>query len=142
MTSSSWFLGILEKGRRFLKSPLCRQLLTFGIVGFASSAGYALTQSALIEVMAWHPVMAALIAFCVGVVVSYTGNSLLTFKAPMSGRTLQRFVLVTGIGMMLNLALVAAVEALGWHYAIGILIVLCIVPIFNFLGHRFWTFSS
>lgn len=121
---------------------LLRQILTFGLVGGLSAATYAATQTIAIEAGGVAVLPAALLAFAAGTLVSWIGNSLVTFRAPLRGRTAARFVVVTALGMALNLGIVAVVDTAGLHYAIGIAIVLCSVPIFNFLGHRLWTFRE
>lgn len=121
---------------------LLRQILSFGLVGGVSAATYAATQTLAIEAAGIAVLPAALLAFAAGTLVSWIGNSLATFRAPLRGRTAARFVFVTALGMALNLGIVAAADAAGLHYALGIAIVLCTVPIFNFLGHRLWTFRE
>jgi len=119
-----------------------RQILSFGLVGGVSAATYAAAQAGAIELAGVPVLPAALLAFAAGTLVSWIGNSLATFRAPLAGRTAWRFIVVTGLGMGLNLGIVAAVEAAGLHYGAGIALVLCTVPAFNFLGHRRWTFRE
>lgn len=117
-----------------------RQILSFGLVGGASATTYAATQAGAIELARAPVLAAALLAFAAGTLVSWIGNSLATFRVPLAGRTAWRFALITGLGLGLNLGIVAAIEAAGLHYGVGIILVLCTVPAFNFLGHRLWTF--
>lgn len=121
---------------------ILRQILSFGLVGGASAATYAATQAGAIELARIPVLTAAVLAFIAGTLVSWIGNSLATFRVPLAGRTAWRFALITGLGMGLNLGIVAAVEAAGLHYGVGIILVLCTVPAFNFLGHRLWTFRK
>jgi putative flippase GtrA len=119
-----------------------RQIVVFGLVGGASAATYAATQTLAIEIAGIPVLAAALLAFAAGTLVSWIGNSRATFRVPLSARTAWRFGVVTGIGMLLNLGIVALIDALGGHYALGIAAVLATVPAFNFLGHRLWTFQE
>jgi putative flippase GtrA len=119
-----------------------RQIVVFGLVGSASAATYAATQTLAIELVGIPVLAAALLAFAAGTLVSWIGNSRATFRVPLSARTAWRFGVVTGLGMLLNLGIVALIDALGGHYALGIAVVLATVPAFNFLGHRLWTFQG
>jgi len=125
-----------------LSREIQRQIVAFGLVGGASAAVYTATQTLAIEIGRIPVLAAALLAFVAGTLVSWIGNSRATFHVPLSTRTAWRFGIVTGLGMLLNLGIVAFVEALGGHYGFGIAAVLVIVPAFNFLGHRLWTFRE
>lgn len=123
-------------------SAVARRFAIFLAVGLLSSAVYAGASAILIELLGVGRVPAAGVAFIAGTIVSYVANARATFAAAPSARTLARFFVVTGLGFVLNLALVAVVAAAGWHYVAGILLVLVIVPSFNFAGHTLWTFRS
>jgi len=125
-----------------LSRETLRQIFSFGLVGSVSAATYAAIQAGAIELAGIPVLPAALLAFAAGTMVSWIGNSLVTFRVSLAGRTAWRFIVVTGLGMGLNLGIVAAVETVGLHYGVGIVLVLCTVPAFNFLGHRLWTFRK
>ncbi|HEV2602665.1 MAG TPA: GtrA family protein [Microvirga sp.] len=121
---------------------MLRRLGLFLAVGLVSSASYAATLTLGIERLGWSVLAAAFAAFCVGTVVSYGGNTLLTFAQPMTKATFVRFIAVVLVGMALNQVIAYALDRLGAHYLLIALAVFLIVPLVNFVGHSLFTYRE
>jgi putative flippase GtrA len=127
--------------RRLGVSPrLLREAISFLVVGVGSTATYSVTVVAMVETLGFGVIAATTAAFVTGTAFSYVGNSIVSFRRPMDVATLMRFSLVTFAGFILNLLIAAAVHGLGWHYAVGIALVVVTVPVFNFVGHKLFTY--
>jgi putative flippase GtrA len=122
--------------------PILRRLGLFLAVGLVSSGSYAVTLALCIERLEWSVLAAAFAAFCVGTLVSYGGNSLLTFAQPMTKATFMRFTAVVLVGMALNQTTAYVLDRLGAHYLLIALAVFLIVPLVNFVGHSLFTYRE
>jgi putative flippase GtrA len=78
----------------------------------------------------------------VATAVSYVGNALWSFAAALTAATAVKFWSITTVGLCLNLALAWVLERMGAHYLIVSLVILIVVPLFNFAGHRLVTFGG
>lgn len=131
--------------RLLLKMPAdtAVQAYRFLFAGVISAAAFMATLTASVEWLHMSPVLANIPAFIIGTAVSYLINTHWSFETEMSGETLFRFSVVTMIGFGLNLGLMYLMhDVLAWHYLIAGFIILVIVPIFNFIGHKIWTFKA
>ena len=107
-----------------------------------SSLFYVATMAALVEGLRTSATVGAIGAFCIGTAVSYIGNTVWSFEAQWNASSARRFVVVTLAGLVLNVALAYALETVGLHYLLISLVILVIVPAFNFIGHNFWTYRN
>lgn len=112
----------------------------FLAVGAVSAAAYLGTLEAVVRLLGSGAVTGAALAFVAGTAVSYLGNAVFTFQRPLSARTAWRFAAVTLAGFALNLAIAWLLERAGTHHLLIGLVILAIVPAFNFAGHRLFTF--
>jgi len=119
---------------------LLRQICSFAIIGLVSSAAYLGTMSLSVDVLRLSVAVAAFLAFCVGTMISYLGNTLLTFRATMTGVVLGRFLLVVLIGMVLNQIIALLLNSASVHYVLIAATVFVVVPAFNFIGHTLFTY--
>lgn len=119
-----------------------RLWLRFLVVGIVSSLGYVVTMAVCVDALGWRPTGGAVAAFAMGTLISYLGNTWWTFDATPTSRNLLRFSMVVAIGLLINVAIASSFEQLGLHHLIISLAVLGVVPVFNFAGHRFWTYAS
>ncbi|MFC1458345.1 GtrA family protein [Microvirga arabica] len=117
-------------------------LLLFGGVGLLSSLGYFASMSICIEVLRFSVFGAAFVAFCIGTLISYLGNTLLTFRGSLNSATLARFLVVVMTGMVVNQVIAFGLNAIGAHYVFIALTVFAVVPIFNFIGHSLFTYRE
>ncbi len=116
-------------------------MAAFGAVGILSFAVYLATVTAVVE-LGGHPVAGAVCGFATGTAVSFAGNCRWVFRVPASAMVGRRFLVTTLAGFAANVGLAWLLTAWGVHYALMTLIIFAVVPAFNYLGHRFWTFAA
>ena len=119
-----------------------RQALRFAFVGIGSTALHVATASFLIEVGRADAGAANGIAFTIATLASYLSNSIFTFRAPLAGGSLMRFVVVALAGLALTVAITSAIQSAGYHYLVGIAAVVFTVPALSFWSHRLWTYRA
>ncbi len=118
-----------------------RKLALFAGIGLLSSACYFAVMMVCVDLLGLGVVKAAFLAFIVGTIISYFGNTFFTFNERMTARTATRFLLIVLVGMGLNLLIAHLLDLAGFHYALIALTVFTAVPALNYIGHRFWTYS-
>lgn len=129
-----------QHGGRSPKRTELAKLVSFGCVGLISFLVYLLMMTVVVET-GGSPVLGAAAGFVGGTIVSFYGACLFVFKMAPSAYAGRRFVITTAIGFGLNIALAAAFTEMGLPYVATTIIIFVIVPVFNYLGHRFWTFA-
>jgi putative flippase GtrA len=118
------------------------QFIRFCIVGLSNTALSLIVF--VIAVSTGVPYLAASCgAFAVGALNGYTLNRVWTFKAgSFRAQGLARYILVQGLGLGLNVGLLAAlVEALGVGSIPAQAMVLPVISILTFALNRRWTFG-
>jgi putative flippase GtrA len=118
-----------------------RRLTGFGLVGLAAFAAYLAMVSATVA-LGGHPVLGAVFGFVLGTLVSLYGNARWVFHARAGTVVTTRFVSVTLLGFLLNLALAWSLTSAGVHHVVMTCIIFAVVPGLNYVGHRLWTFSG
>lgn len=115
--------------------------MRFAAVGaVATSVHYAILLS-LVELAGLRPLVATVIGFVFGALVGYSLNRRFTFETrPAFGRGLIKFLIVIGIGGLLNAAIFAFIVRLGPHYMIAQVIATGLVLIWNYAGSRLVVF--
>jgi putative flippase GtrA len=83
-------------------SRLIRQIGQFGIVGLAATASDLVVYNLLVAFGLSTPISKAL-SFITGLVVSYLGNSRITFKA--KNKRLRRFLITYTIALVINVSI-------------------------------------
>ncbi|KHL76128.1 membrane protein [Pseudomonas putida] len=117
------------------------EFIRFGLVGVTNTAVHAGIVVALMELFAPPAFIANGIAFMFANVMSYVLNSRFTFRTATSLLGYRRFLLVSLVSLGLTLAITSVVEYLGWHYALGLLMVIFVVPVLNYLVMKLWAFT-
>lgn len=112
----------------------------FAVVGVGSSATHVIVATLLIERLAVRPTVANGCAFMLGTALSYSVNTVWSFRHRQAFDTLLRYLVVTGFGFLLTLLLSGLCAAAGLSYPWGIAAVILVVPMFNFTLHRHWTY--
>ena len=129
--------------RRVASNPHAQQFIKFVIVGALTTLVNFAIYATLVLVGVFY-LYAAVIAFVVATLNSYTFNRRWTFRAGRHSRgKLFRFTLVQLVGLGVNLGVLAIlVENLGFghHKLIAQVIANAFVVLTNFLGNKFWTF--
>jgi putative flippase GtrA len=127
--------------QQFLDRPVVRDFLRFAMVGALATAVHYSVLLAMTELGGANPVIATICGFFVGAVVSYVLNRRYTFaNKPAFSRGLAKFLLVIGIGAVINAGIVAAFVESGIHYMTGQVIATGIVLIWNFGAARIFVF--
>ncbi len=117
------------------------QFLRFAMVGVANTAVHAGVVIGLMETLAPPAAVANACAFIVANLMSYCINSRFTFRVPMSWLGYRRFLLVSLVSLGLTLLITSWVEYMGWHYGVGLLMVVFIVPVLKFIVRKLWAFA-
>ncbi len=119
---------------------LAARLGRFGVVGIVATAVHVAAGLGLHHLAGASPLWANGIAFSVAVVVSFLGQSRLTFpEATADGAAFVRFVAAALLGFGLNQVIVWAVTSpLDAPYWVALLAVLVSVPAINFCVIRYW----
>jgi putative flippase GtrA len=117
------------------------KIARFASTGLASTFTHVAVSASLIEFAALHPSIANGSAFVVASCVSYALNTRWTFEAPASRANAIRFATVALTCMFVGMAIAAAVEAAGLHYAVGIGCIVLVVPAISYLMHDRWTYG-
>ena len=122
-----------------------RQFVKFVMVGTLTTGINFLVYSVLV-LAGVHYLLAAVIAFLLATLNSYTLNRTWTFRAGAHRHSrLAKFTMVQVIGLSINLvALVLLVEYGGFqdHKLLAQLLANACVVASNFLGNKFWTFRG
>jgi putative flippase GtrA len=119
-----------------------REAWRFAAVGIGSTVLHIAVASALIEVARYTAGEANGIAFIIATLASYWLNTAWTFQAPLALGSLSRFVLVAAFGLILTIGIASVIEKFGYHYLIGICLVVTIVPALTFCLHTLWTYKA
>ncbi|MCY9513106.1 GtrA family protein [Paenibacillus apiarius] len=120
------------------------KIVKYGVVG---ALGTLLHFSVLILLVEWfgcNPIISSVIGFIIVLIISFFMNQRWTFGAGGMGRmAFIKYVAVSGIGLILNTAIVfVTVDLLQWPYVIGQLCVVAVVPPLNFVLNYYWTFDE
>jgi putative flippase GtrA len=120
---------------------IARQFLRFAAVGAVATSLHYVLLITLVEFAGMQPLTATVIGFAIGAVVGYSLNRRFTFeKKPSYGRGLVKFLVVVGIGGVLNAAIFAFFVRQGLHYMIAQVIATGLVLIWNYAGSRWVVF--
>ena len=118
------------------------QFLVFVIIGIVNTLIHGSILVVLVEYFDTIVVFAHLIAFFAANLFSYIANSKFTFKEPLSLSYYYRFLMASMLALGLTLLISALMENMGFHYLIGFLMIIIVVPIFTFLTLKFWAFAK
>jgi putative flippase GtrA len=117
------------------------EFIRFGLVGIVNTGVHAGIVIALMETLAPPAYVANGIAFMFANVMSYCINSRFTFRTAISFRGYRKFLLVSLLSLALTLAITSLAEYSGLHYGIGLVLVICVVPVLNYLVMKLWAFA-
>jgi putative flippase GtrA len=121
---------------------LARQFTSYVGVGFAAAAIHYSILIALVEGFGVQPVLAALIGYSSGGILSYRLNRSHTFGSERPHReAIWRFSLVAGVGFLLTYAaMFVFVSVLHQPYLAAQIVTTGLTLIWNFGANRLWTF--
>jgi putative flippase GtrA len=122
------------------KTALIKRGLRFAVTGVFVTALHALVAVLFINFVLAQPPLANGVAFAVATVVSYVINTAWSFSSRLHGRTLLRFMTVSGAGFFLAMLVAWVAQMAGLNYLLGIGAVALTIPVFTFVLHNFWTY--
>lgn len=121
---------IFQRACRYSLTGVLITLLHFSIAVF------------IIEKLGLTPTIANGIASLIAMLVSFVINSVWSFKQPLQGPALVRFFIVSLIGFLLTVGIAWVNQLLGFHYIMGIMLVIIIIPLITFTLHNSWTYKT
>lgn len=128
-------------GYRALKA-LASQFGVFAMVGLVGTAAHYAVLFTLVEFHGMGAVAASGWGALTGLAINYGLNYTLTFRSDHPHwRTFPKFALIAGVGLALNQALMALLVGWGLYYLWAQVLVTGMVLVWNFIGHRWWTFK-
>ncbi len=134
-------LGVRILGWFGLSAATVTQLIRFFLVGLVAALAYVAVMALVVDGFRGRVLLGAFLAFVIATLVSFIGNALWSFGARPTASNAMRFFAVNTVGLVLNMAIAWAMERAGAHYLLVSLVVLIVVPLFNFAGHRLITFA-
>ncbi|HWL12168.1 MAG TPA: GtrA family protein [Ureibacillus sp.] len=126
-----------------LRNTLFLKFIKYSFVGIFSTLIYFLAVFILIEGVHMDPVLGSAASFIIMTIVSFFLNVKYTFGSTITQQKAIRFMLVSAIGFILNFLLMfLIVRIFAFHYFIGELVTILVIPGVNFLLNHYWTFQS
>jgi len=123
------------------KLPIIK-FIKYSFVGIFCTGIYFLCMFLLVELSGENPVFSAMIAFLIMTICSFYLNKRFTFGGAYSHQKLLRFTIVAIIGFSLNFIIMyTVVNLLNFHYLIGEMVTILVIPFVNFCLNHYWTFK-
>lgn len=128
--------------RAFSSDALALKVLRFGVIGVLSSGIFAAVTWWLVGPLQVDPKMASVVAYLASVPLNFLGNRYFSFRSSNAlAGDFGRFALLHAGNIFLTaFAMGIVVDALGLHYAFGILGAVVLVPCVNFMAMNWWVF--
>ena len=118
------------------------RVIRFGVAGAFATGLHAALAAALIMGSAIAPPLANALAFTFASTASYVLTTYWTFGSSATRRSGLRFA-ITAVASAALAALISGIAAArGAHFALGILAVVCTVPVFTYFMHKHFTYRS
>ncbi len=119
-----------------------RALLVFAVIGVCNTLLHTITVVTLVEGAITTPVPANIAGFALANTFSFFSNSLFAFRVAPTWSRYGKFALVSMTSLILTISLSALAEAMGWHYLIGLALVMLCGPVLTYLLHKAFTFNQ
>lgn len=117
-----------------------REVLIFGLIGVVNTLLHSATVILLVEGLITTPVPANIAGFAVANTASFFANSFFTFRRRPTWGIYSKFFMVSMGSLILTICLSFLAETMGWHYLVGLILVILCGPVLTFLLHRIFTF--
>lgn len=118
------------------------KFIKYSLVGILCTGIYFLCMFLLVELSGANPVFSAMIAFVIMTICSFYLNKRFTFGGTYSHQKLLRFTIVAIIVFCMNVGIMfTVVSLLNFHYLIGELVTILVIPFVNFYLNHYWTFK-
>lgn len=119
------------------------KFIKYSLVGCISTVIYFLSVYIFIEGFYMDPVLGSALSFIIMTIASFFLNVKYTFNSMITRQKAMRFMMVSSIGFFLNFILMfIIVHVFAYHYFIGELVTILVIPIVNFLLNNYWTFQT
>ena len=118
------------------------QIVKFLGVGAIATATQYVLLILFVEFSLLDPVASSAISYSISSVFNYFTNYYITFTSEAKHRVAgMKFVAIVLIGLALNTALMYVMVTMFYlQYILAQIITTCIVLVWNFLSHKYWTF--
>ncbi len=121
-----------------------KTFLRYSIVGLSGTAVDFGGLLLLVEVGGMQPVVANVISVSLAIINNYLLNKFWTFsieKKKKLKKEFAQFVVVSLVGLLINLLLLPLLIQLGIWYVAAKVLIIGIVVLWNFFGNALWTFN-
>ena len=120
-----------------------KSIFQYGVVGVGGYVFHLLLLTVMVEFFAVDPVLASIVSFIPVLIISYRLSHSWVFCSDRDHRTtFKRYLVVTGIGFMLNtLIMYTTIHWLDWWYIYSQGVVFVTVATNNYLLNYYWTFT-
>lgn len=119
-----------------------REYLIFGLIGIVNTFIHFAVVLSLVESKILSPVFANVCGFLISNQCSFFLNCRLTFKARPNLVLFARFFVVSLATLIVTIVLATYAEWMGWHYVVGLLLVIVMGPPLAFVLQKHWVFCS
>lgn len=125
-----------------LKSASSVQFFKFGIIGVCNTFVHAFIVILLVENTVCNQVIANIAAFFCANIASFFLNCKFTFEVMPSFKFYIKFFLASILSLILTVVFSSISQIFNFHYLVGLVFVIFIVPIFTFAIQKKWTFKK
>lgn len=134
----------LASSIQIFRTSALRQFVLFAAVGGIATITHAAIAFAAHQYLNHPPLLANLIGYAFAFLISYYGNSKITFKKRiMNGRQFSRFMAVSLVILAMNQATVfVLVTILTLSFTVALIPIVMLVPLFSFAASKLWAFSA
>lgn len=116
------------------------KLLRFGVSGLFATGLHVMVAMTLIVRAGTESALANALAFACSTGSSYLLNTFWSFSSVPALANIWRFAVVSLGGLTLTALVAHATQIAGGGPALGIAMVVCVVPPVTFMAHRWWTY--
>lgn len=121
-----------------------RSIIQYGVVGVGGYLVYLLLLIGMVEKLRFDPVLASFLSFIPVLIISYLLSHRWVFRSNRDHRTaFIRYLVVTGVGLFLNLSIMYVTTHLfNWWYIHSQIAIFVSVAANNYLLNNYWTFKN
>lgn len=124
-----------------LKNKLSNfKFLKFFSVGGLVTVLHVFTVIICIELLDFNQLMSNTIAYVIANACAFLLNTKWSFRKEVSTRTFFKYQIVSIASFVVLVFISSVSDHFGFHYLIGLLSVVLVIPIFTFLMHKYWTY--
>jgi putative flippase GtrA len=129
---------------RLRRRPLLRQFAAFSGVGILAASLHYSALVALVELVGWRPVPAALVGYGAGGILSYLLNRRHVFASARPHQEASwRFAVIAAVGFLLTYGLMhGLVDWANVPYLLAQILTTGMVLFWSFAANRIWTFAA